>query len=110
MFRKLPGAMTRNNFLHDFLVHKTPRPIASCALFVRKKLFDVIIIQGTHAVSVVRANLAVARREDNAPSLAANVEHSTVETAQHGGAAHRRRAINPIDSIRLTFKTAQALE
>jgi len=32
------------------------------------------------------------------------------ETEQHGGAAHRRRAIKPIDAIRLTFKTAQALE
>src|SRR5207245_9454642 len=45
MFRKLPGAMTRNNFLHDFLVHKTPRPIASRALFVRKKLFDAVIVE-----------------------------------------------------------------
>jgi hypothetical protein len=58
----------------------------------------------------MRGSLAVARREHNALSLAADVEHSTVETEQHGGAAHRRRAIKPIDSIRLTFKTAQALE
>src|SRR5437870_6168363 len=45
MFRKLPGAMTRNNFLHDFLVHKTPRPIARRALFVRKKRFDAVIVE-----------------------------------------------------------------
>jgi hypothetical protein len=58
----------------------------------------------------VRASLAVALCEYNAPSLAADVEHSKIETEQHGGAAHRRRAIKHIDSIRLTFKIAQALE
>jgi hypothetical protein len=40
----------------------------------------------------MRASLAVGRREHNALSLAADVEHSTVETEQHSGAAFRRCA------------------
>ncbi len=44
MFRKLPGPMTRNDLGQNFLLYKTPSPIARCAFLVREKLFHVIII------------------------------------------------------------------
>src|SRR5207248_5196550 len=50
MFRKFARTMARNDFGQDFLLHKMPGPVARLALLIREKLFDVVIIQGTHAV------------------------------------------------------------
>jgi len=71
MFRKLARAMERNDLAQDFLLHKMPRPITSCAFVVREKIFDAVVIQRGHVVRVpvMRASLPVARREHNAPSL-----------------------------------------
>ena len=50
MFRELARTMARNDLGQDFLVHKTPSPIARRALLIREKFFDVIVIQRTHGV------------------------------------------------------------
>jgi hypothetical protein len=63
--------MERNDLAQDFLLHKMPRPITSCAFVVREKIFDAVVIQRGHVVRVpvMRASLPVARREHNAPPL-----------------------------------------
>ena len=45
MFREPGRAMTRNDLGQDFLLHKVQRPVARCALFIRQKLFNAIIIE-----------------------------------------------------------------
>ena len=45
-----------------------PRSIARVALLICEKLFDIVIIQGTHAVPLRSPSLAVTRREYNAPT------------------------------------------
>src|SRR5437667_9426587 len=45
MFRKLPRAMMGDDLAHDFLLHKTPRPISGSALVGREELFDAVVIQ-----------------------------------------------------------------
>jgi hypothetical protein len=45
MFGKFARAMARHDLGHGFLEHKTPRPITRPALFIRKKLFDRVVIQ-----------------------------------------------------------------
>src|SRR5437667_8964878 len=51
MFRKFPRAMARNDLRQDFLLHKTPCAITGGPFLVRKKLFDVVVIQRGHVVS-----------------------------------------------------------
>src|SRR5207245_5739974 len=50
MLQELACTVKRDNLTHDFLLDKTPGPIARCALFLRKKLFDTVIIQRGHVV------------------------------------------------------------
>src|SRR5438093_6519507 len=50
MFRELARTVERNNFTQDFLLDKTPGPIARCAFFFREKLFDAVIVQRGHVV------------------------------------------------------------
>ena len=50
VFRKFGRAMAGHDFGHDFLLHKTPRPIACRALVVREEVFDGVVIQRTHTV------------------------------------------------------------
>src|SRR5438094_1626820 len=45
MFRELARTVKRDNLTHDFLLDKTPGPIARCAFFLCEKLFDAVIIQ-----------------------------------------------------------------
>jgi hypothetical protein len=49
MFRELACTVERNNLTHDFLLDKTPGPIARCAFFLGEKLFNAVIIQRGHA-------------------------------------------------------------
>ena len=37
--------MARNDLGQDLLLHKKPGPIARCALLIREKFFDAVIIQ-----------------------------------------------------------------
>src|SRR3982074_1333549 len=50
MFRKFGRAMATHDLGHDFLLHKTPGPIACCTLVTSKKLFDRVVIQRGHAM------------------------------------------------------------
>src|SRR5437773_11068734 len=50
MFRKLARAMAGHYLGHDFLLHKTPRPIACRALVVCEELFYAVVIQRCHVV------------------------------------------------------------
>src|SRR5436190_6860056 len=50
MFRELARTVKRDNLTHDFLLDKTPGPIARGAFFVREKLFNAVIIQRGHVV------------------------------------------------------------
>ena len=45
LFRKLARAMAGHDLGHDFLLHKTPRPIARGAFFIGEKFFDIVVIQ-----------------------------------------------------------------
>jgi hypothetical protein len=44
MVWKFPRAMTRNHLAYDFFLYKAPRAIARCALVIREKLFDAVVI------------------------------------------------------------------
>src|SRR6202045_4135638 len=50
MFRKLGRAMTSHDVRHDFILYKTPGPIACRALVVGEKLFNGVVIQRSHAM------------------------------------------------------------
>ena len=50
MFRKLARTMARNDFRQDFLLHKTPRSIARCALLICEQLFNSVVIERSHVV------------------------------------------------------------
>jgi hypothetical protein len=52
MFRKFGRAMAGHDLMQDFLLHKTPRPIARRALVVGKEVFNPVVIQRGHAVRV----------------------------------------------------------
>ena len=70
MFRKFSRAMARNDLGQNFLLHKTPRPIACRALFICEKFFDAVIIQRSHyRERLMRASLTVARRKHNAATF-----------------------------------------
>src|SRR4030095_12100990 len=49
VFGELACTVERNNLRQNFLLRKTPCPIARCAFFIREKLFDVVIIQRGNA-------------------------------------------------------------
>ena len=51
MFRKFARAMTGHDLGHDFLLHKTPCPIARGTLFIGQKFFDGVVIQRRHAAA-----------------------------------------------------------
>jgi hypothetical protein len=53
MFWEFRRAMARDDLGQNFLLHKTPRPIARSAFFVREKFFDAVVIQRScrHVVS-----------------------------------------------------------
>ena len=42
--RKFRRAMAGDDLLHDFLLYKTPRPIARRTLLIREEVFDGIVI------------------------------------------------------------------
>jgi len=50
MFRELARTVKRDNLTHDFLLDKTPGPIARYAFFFREKLFNTVIIHRGHVV------------------------------------------------------------
>ena len=54
MFRKFGRAMAGHDLGHDFLLHKTPRPIACRALVVGEEFFNGVVIQrGRHGLAVI---------------------------------------------------------
>ena len=66
----LPARWTGHDLEQDFLLHKTPRPIARCALLVCEKFFDVVVIEASSSRVEMRASLAVARAANTTRSLA----------------------------------------
>src|SRR2546430_11099665 len=50
IFRKFSRAMARHDLGHNFLVHKTPRPIACRPLIIREEFFDTVVIQRGHVM------------------------------------------------------------
>ena len=44
------AAMAGNDLRQDFLPHKPCRPVARCALLIRQKFFDGVIIERGHVV------------------------------------------------------------
>jgi hypothetical protein len=45
LFRELARAMAGHDLGHDFLLHKTPGPVAGRALVVGEEFFDIVVIQ-----------------------------------------------------------------
>src|SRR5439155_24816708 len=50
VFWKFARAMARHDLRHDFLLHKTPRPIAHRTFVIREEVFDGVVIERGHAV------------------------------------------------------------
>src|SRR5262245_60136342 len=50
LFGELAGTMERYDLAHDFLLHKTPRPIASCSFLIREEVLDIVVIQRGHII------------------------------------------------------------
>src|SRR5215469_18192133 len=62
MLRKFPGAMARYDLLHHVLLHKTPRPIACCALLIGKQFFDCVVIErslGHAKVDIITLTISI---------------------------------------------------
>src|SRR5439155_26381115 len=62
MLRKVPGPMAGNNLLHHLLLHKTPRPIARDAFFIREEVVDDVVIQRGHVLLIVSPTSVVPSR------------------------------------------------
>src|SRR2546430_7617187 len=88
MFRELACTVKRDNLTHDFLLDKTPGPIARGAFFVREKLFNAVIIQRGHVVGTRsharKFNEHPTRRQRLATRLSLVVISSEVETSLDG--------------------------
>src|SRR2546423_8625586 len=88
MFRELACTVKRDNLTHDFLLNKTPGPIARCAFFLREKLFDAVIIQRGHVVGTRsharKFNERPMRRQRSPARLSLVSSRSEVETSLDG--------------------------
>src|SRR6266480_1973515 len=88
MFRELACTVKRDNLTHDFLLDKTPGPIARCAFFLREKLFDAVIIQRGHVVGTRsharKFNERPMRRQRSPARLSLVSSRSEVETSLDG--------------------------